>query len=241
MAGRQMKPVQLELGGNNAAIIMPDCDLERAAGELAASAFSFAGQRCTAPRRFIVHRDSRKRFTEALLSSIQSLRLGYPRDPLTQVGPVISKKKQREMGNIVETSLVEGAKLLCGGKVPDGLESGCWFEPTLLYAPKNNISLIREESFGPVTVLQVARNIDQALALLNGVTQGLVACLYSGDRDSRERFLERAACGGLKLNQTTLGVRADAPFGGWKASGLGPPEHGVWDRDFYTLFQTIYG
>lgn len=240
LAGRQMKPVQLELGGNNGAIIMPDCDLNKTAGELAISAFSFAGQRCTAPRRFIVHRHSRKRFEEALLSSIQSLRLGLPQEPLTQIGPLISKRKQGEMRGLVKSGLAAGAKLLCGGKVPDGLESGCWFEPTLLYASNNNLPLLREESFGPIAILQVAHNLDEALSFLNGVPQGLVASLYTRDRACQKRFLETAECGVLKLNQTTLGVEAEAPFGGWKTSGLGPPKHGVWDQDFCTLVQALY-
>jgi len=101
--------------------------------------------------------------------------------------------------------------------------------------------VVQEESFGPVAAFQVARDINQAIELLNGVPQGLVASLYSQDPICQRLFLEKAECGVLKLNQTTLGVRPDAPFGGWKASGLGTFEHGFGNREFYTRIQTLYG
>ena len=241
LAARRPKPVQLELGGNNAALVMPDCDLEKAARELAAAAFSFSGQRCTAPRRFIVHKDARSRFQEALAAAVQSLRLGLPSDPATQVGPLISREKQREMRDLIENSLAGGAKILCGGSTPAQWKEGCWFEPTVVMSAAPDLPVVREESFGPVTVLQTAEDIGQAIEILNGVSQGLVASLYSEDPAYRRLFLEKAQCGVLKLNQTTLGVRPDAPFGGWKASGLGPFEHGLQDREFYTRLQTLYG
>jgi len=89
--------------------------------------------------------------------------------------------------------------------------------------------------------LQTAKDLQAALRLLNGVPQGLVASLYSRDAACQRLFLEKADCGVLKLNQTTLGVRPDAPFGGLKASGLGPFEHGLSDFEFYTRMQTLYG
>ncbi|MEW5901694.1 MAG: aldehyde dehydrogenase family protein [Acidobacteriota bacterium] len=241
LAARRLKPVQLELGGNNAVIVMPDTDLERAAGELAESAFSFSGQRCTAPRRFIVHKKVWKRFEEVLVGSVQALRLGLPLSPATQVGPLISKRKQTAMGRLVKKSLAAGVRILCGGKIPDSWKEGCWFEPTIVFSPTQASPSVQEESFGPVVVLQVARDIIQAVELLNGVPQGLVASLYSEDRACQEYFLRKAECGVLKLNQTTLGVSPDAPFGGWKDSGWGPVKHGIWDREFYTRLQTVYG
>lgn len=240
LSSRQMKPVQLELGGNNASLVMPDFETETAARELAVSAFSFAGQRCTAPRRLIVHEDVYKFFREALLASIRSLCLGNPADPQTQVGPVISKKKQLELKRIVQQAQREGAKLLLGGQVPRGWESGCFFEPTVFEAKKNNLCLVQEETFGPVVVLQSAPDLDTAVKLLNGVKQGLAASLYSYDKKSQRYFLEKAECGILKLNRSTLGAAPDAPFGGWKSSGLGPPEHSWEDYEFYTRVQTLY-
>jgi acyl-CoA reductase-like NAD-dependent aldehyde dehydrogenase len=240
LAALKMKPAQLELGGNNASLVTPDFATETAAQELAVSAFSFAGQRCTAPRRIIVHKRAYKLFREALLAFVRSLRLGDPADPQIQVGPVISKRKQLELKGIVRKAQREGANLLLGGRVPRAWESGCFFEPTVFEAEKNDLSLVQEETFGPVVVLQSAPDLTTALTLLNGVKQGLAASLYSHDKESQRCFLEKAECGILKLNQPTLGAAPDAPFGGWKSSGLGPPEHSWGDCEFYTRIQTIY-
>jgi acyl-CoA reductase-like NAD-dependent aldehyde dehydrogenase len=240
LAALKMKPAQLELGGNNASLVMPDFEAETAARELAVSAFSFAGQRCTAPRRLIVHKYAYKLFREALLASIRSLSLGDPADPQTHIGPVISKRKQLELKGIVRQAQREGANLLLGGRVPRAWESGCFFEPTVFEAKKNDLSLVQEETFGPVVVLQSAPDLATALTLLNGVKQGLAASLYSHNKESQRCFLEKAECGILKLNQPTLGAAPDAPFGGWKSSGLGPPEHSWGDCEFYTRIQTLY-
>ncbi len=234
-------PVQLELGGNNASLIMPDGDIEEAARTLAVSAFSFSGQRCTAPRRFIVHRAVRRIFEEALVAAVRSLRIGLPSDRETQVGPLISRRKQKEMEALVQKSVGAGAKILCGGSIPARWKEGCWFEPTVLASVDPELPVVQEESFGPVAVLETARDIHRAIRLLNAVPQGLVASLFSKDPSCQRLFLEKAECGVLKLNQTTLGVRPEAPFGGWKASGLGPFEHGCSDREFYTRIQTLYG
>jgi alpha-ketoglutaric semialdehyde dehydrogenase len=99
---------------------------------------------------------------------------------------------------------------------------------------------VQEETFGPVAVIQRANDWDQAIGLCNAVRHGLVASLFSPSQALQEDFLERCRAGILKLNTPTAGAAADAPFVGWKASGLGPPEHGVGDRQFYTRHQTVY-
>ena len=241
LCARFAKPFQAELGGNNAAIVMPDVDLEKTAQELSLSAFSFSGQRCTATRRFIVHQDVRTGFIEALIASIKALKLGDPLDVETQVGPVISRKKQTGLQSLVKAAVSREAQILCGGKIPATLDFGCWFEPTLLDTPEPALNVVREETFGPLAVLQTAKDLDHVLSLLNGVPHGLVASLYSEDRACQRRFLEEAEVGILKLNQPTVGAAPGAPFGGWKASGVGPPEHGVWDQLFYTRPQALYG
>ncbi|MBW1858889.1 MAG: aldehyde dehydrogenase family protein [Deltaproteobacteria bacterium] len=241
LCARFPKPFQAELGGNNAAIVMPDADVERAAQELALAAFSFSGQRCTATRRFIVHRDIRKGFIEALVASINALKLGDPLDVETQMGPVISRTKQTRLEDLVKAAVSHDARILCGGRIPAEWDFGCWFEPTLLDTPEPTLGVVQEETFGPIAVLQTAKDLDDALSLLNGVPHGLVASLYSEDPACQRRFLEGAEVGILKLNQSTLGAAPGAPFGGWKASGVGPPEHGVWDQIFYTRPQALYG
>lgn len=235
------KPLQAELGGNNAVIIMPDADLEKAACESARSAFGFSGQRCTAAQRFIVCRKVRSAFEQTLVAAIKSLRLGDPLGQETEVGPVISRQKGQALLSIVSKAIRQGAQLLCGGGFSDGWEAGSWFEPTLLFSPTPDLDVVKEEIFGPIAVIQSACDWEEAIGLLNSVKQGLVASLYTHDPRVQRSFLDNAKCGILKLNQPTAGAHPQAPFIGWKASGFGPPEHGNWDREFYTRPQALYG
>jgi acyl-CoA reductase-like NAD-dependent aldehyde dehydrogenase/nicotinamidase-related amidase len=235
------KPLQAELGGNNAAIVLPDCDLDRFAPAMAMAAFGFAGQRCTATRRFIVLESRRRAFEEALAASAQALRLGPPEKETTQLGPLISMQSRARVQDAVDTAVAGAARVLCGGKIPGELGRGCWYRPTLLACDDPNAPIVREETFGPVAVIQTAPDFDAALDLANAVPQGLVATLYGEDPALQRRFAERAQAGILRLNETGFGIHPDAPFGGWKASGMGPPEHGIWDREFYARAQALYG
>jgi acyl-CoA reductase-like NAD-dependent aldehyde dehydrogenase len=117
---------------------------------------------------------------------------------------------------------------------------GAWYPPTIVICEDPDSELVQRESFGPVLVVQPARDWSEALALVNGVEQGLVAALFSRSAASAERFLEEAQAGILKLNRSTADAELDVPFGGWKASAVGPPEHGSFDADFYTRPQTVY-
>jgi acyl-CoA reductase-like NAD-dependent aldehyde dehydrogenase len=118
---------------------------------------------------------------------------------------------------------------------------GAYAQPVILGCDQPDDPLVQEESMGPRLIVQRADDFDHALSLCNGVPQGLIASLFGGSRELRARFLAEARAGGLKLDQATAGVDVTLPFGGWKASGIGPPEHGEADRLFYTRLQTIYG
>ena len=100
---------------------------------------------------------------------------------------------------------------------------------------------MQKETFGPVVVIQKVSDLTEAMALCNGVPQGLVATLYSEDIQAQQIFSRRAEAGILRINPDSFGIHPDAPFGGWKASGIGPPEHGVWDAEFYSRVQALYG
>ena len=240
LCGLHGKTLQAELGGNNAAIVLPDADIPRAAEELAYSTFAYAGQRCTATRRFIVHRKRAREFRDALLTAIAALPLGHPMSEKTVVGPVISREKQASLAAIVREGLDQGGRLLIGGKIPGRWKAGCWFEPTLIEVFSSDQRVVQEETFGPLAVWQEVSTLDEALHALNNVSQGLVASLYSQNPRAWSLFQKRAECGVLKLNQPTAGVGSTLPFGGWKSSGIGPPEHGPGDVESYTRWQAVY-
>ncbi len=240
LCARRGIPLQAELGGNNAAVVMADADLDLAARALAVSAFGFAGQRCTATRRIVVEESVRERFTALLLREVTALAIGDPLDPGTRIGPLVSVARRNEVAAAVRRALdYDGGQLLCGGTIPEG--KGSWYPPTLVAGLDPDAALVQEESFGPVAVILGAADFDTAMRLCNAVSQGLVAGFFSRDPAQQRLFLAQAQAGILRLNPVGFPVAADAPFGGWKTSGMGLPEHGRWDRDFFARPQAIYG
>ncbi len=240
LAAQAMKPLQAELGGNNAAVVLADADLERVVPELIRAAFVFAGQRCTAIRRFVVERAIAVRFEAMALEAIRGLTVGDPDDRSTEVGPLVSVAHRDRVLATIERARADGARLAIGGTIPPGLTDGAWLAPALLIADERNSRIVQEETFGPVAVLQIANDLEDALALANGVPQGLLQSVHTRDAGARARALAAAEVGMVQLSSGPLAVHPRAPFSAWKASGLGPPEHGIWDAAFYTRTQAVY-
>lgn len=241
-------PLQAELGGNNAAIVWDDCDLQEAAEKVAESAFGFGGQRCTANRRVIVADQSFDEFFDLLEQATARLVWGDPLEQSTQVGPLVCHAKCQELATLVKRAHAGGAQVLSPHILaPDGYErvkelaDGAYFPPTIIVCDDPKSEIVQEESFGPILVVQRARDWQHAIALCNGVKQGLVASLFSVSQELQKDFLENADSGILKINSGTSNASAEAPFGGWKSSGIGPPEHGASNREFYTRTQSVYG
>jgi acyl-CoA reductase-like NAD-dependent aldehyde dehydrogenase len=238
VCARRRIPLQAELGGNNGAIVWPDADLAQAAREIAEGAFGQAGQRCTANRRVIVHRDCREELLELLHRETAALPWGDPALEETKVGPLVSAEARDRVAGLVSRASDDVQLIAPHRGAPDA--EGAWYPPTIACVDEPTHELVQHESFGPLLVVQTAGGWDEAIALLDGVPQGLVAALFSSSSDLAQRFLGEARAGILKLNRSTADAEVDVPFGGWKASGIGPPEHGSFDRDFYTRPQVVY-
>ncbi len=242
VCARRRIPLQAELGGNNGAIVWPDADLGHAAREIAEGAFAQAGQRCTANRRVIVKSDCRQEFLELLIEATATLPWGDPRLPETRVGPLVSRAERDRVARLVDRAKDDVELITPHGREEPEAEgfAGCWYPPSIACSEDPGNELVREESFGPILVLQTARDWQEAIELLNGVPHGLAAALFSSSDGLAERSLREAQAGVLKLGRSTADAEVDVPFGGWKASGIGPPEHGEFDRDFYTRPQVVY-
>ena len=237
-AARRGIPVQAELGGSNAAIVDASADLDAAAEDLAAAVFSFAGQRCTAIRRLVVLESIAEPFVARLVEAVRSLKAGGPGDAATQIGPVIDKDRQRTFLDLAQA----GGAVLAGGGVPAGVpEAGCWMEPTLLADVPPGHPLLTGEVFGPLAAIIRVPDLAAGIAAHNATGMGLLGALFSSDENSRKRFLAEAEAGLLSINRARPPFAAEGPFTGWKESGYGVPEHGRWNRDFYTRAQAVYG
>jgi acyl-CoA reductase-like NAD-dependent aldehyde dehydrogenase len=244
ICARRRIPFQGELGGNNAAIVWTDTDLGDAAKQIARAGFGSAGQRCTANRRVVVAADVHRDFLDALCAATREMPWGDSLNEATRIGPVISKAAHHSTRQAVERAGAEGAEVIVphgpGATHTDLLECGWYYPATLVLCDDPAAEIVQEETFGPVVVVLRAGDWRQALALCNGVRQGLVASLFSNSGARQEEFLNEARAGILKINAATAGAAGDAPFGGWKDSGVGPPEHGTADLEFYTRRQTVY-
>ncbi|MGE5276240.1 MAG: aldehyde dehydrogenase family protein [Acidobacteriota bacterium] len=245
ICARRRIPLQAELGGNNASVVWEGADLEKAAELIARGAFCFAGQRCTANRRAVVEERLFEPFVERLTNATANLRWGDPLDPATEVGPLVSEEARERVEAAVARAAPQAERVLsphAQGAVAHELRGvGAYHPPTIVVAGEPDSEVVQEETFGPVLVVQRARGFENALDLVNGVRQGLVAALFAGPGPWRRRFWNAARAGVLKWNAATADADAAAPFGGWKASGLGPPEHGPGNAEFYTRIQAIYG
>ena len=244
ICARRRIPLQAELGGNNAAIVWTGADLVRAAEQIAKGAFAFAGQRCTANRRAVVADALFPELLERALAAVARLCWGDPLDPVTEIGPLVSEQARDRVAAAVAEAAAAGARIVTphgGATAPAGVAPGAWYPPTVVVDAAPESAIVQEETFGPVLVLQRARSFDEALALANGVRQGLVAAIFAGPGPWNARFAREARSGVLKWNVSTADADASAPFGGWKASGIGPPEHGPGDLEFYSRLQALYG
>lgn len=235
------KPVQAELGGNNAAIVLADVDLDVVVPSLIRGSFAFAGQRCTAIRRFIVERSIADRFETVAAEATRRVIVGDPSDPATEVGPLISAAACARVRSVIERAVREGARIVARSEVPIDLQGDAWLAPTLLGDVSPQSAVAQEETFGPVAVVLVVDDIEEAIAVANGVPHGLVLAIVTDDPSAQRRILDEGQAGIVQIGAGPLPIHADAPFVGWKASGVGPPEHGEWDTAFYTRPQAVYG
>ncbi|MGR8008142.1 aldehyde dehydrogenase family protein [Streptomyces hypolithicus] len=217
-------PVQAEMGGLNAAIVLPDADIARAAADIAAAISGYAGQKCTATSRVIAVGAALEPLRAALTEALRAI-------PAAACGPVISEAARDRV-----TKSCEGTRVLAGGSAPDG--PGWYVEPTLVTDVPDGHPLLAEEVFGPVAVLLHAADLDAAVTLANSVPHGLVTSVHTADLDTALYGLDRLDTGMIRINAPSSGVDFHLPFGGAKASSYGSREQGAVALDFYTATRT---
>ncbi len=232
---------QLEMGGKNPVIVLPDCDLEQAVTLTVRGAFGYAGQKCTATSRAIVHEAIYGTFVSRLLDKIKTLKVGPGADESCFVPPVVSEEQRNGILSAIEKGKSE-AELLFGGGVPEGEEfrHGYYIQPTLFGSVPHDSSLAQEEIFGPVLAVMRARDLDQAIELANGVRFGLSASIFTRDLNSVLDYSSRIDAGVVKINGETAGLEPQVPFGGMKESSSHSREQGRAAMEFFTSVQTVY-
>ena len=222
--GARLGKSLLELGGNNAIIISKDADLDMSLIGCVFGAVGTAGQRCTSTRRLIIHESVYDAFSQKLVKAYQQLKIGNPLQPDIHVGPLIDKDAVHMYCAAIEKCRAEGGKFLVEGKVLEGkaYESGCYVQPCIAEA-QNNYSIVQHETFAPILYLMKYKTIEEAIALQNGVPQGLSSAIMTVNLREAEIFLSQngSDCGIANVNIGTSGAEIGGAFGGEKETGGG--------------------
>jgi acyl-CoA reductase-like NAD-dependent aldehyde dehydrogenase len=232
--------VSLELGGKSACIVFADADWEKAVEDTPMSVFGNAGQDCCARSRIVVEQAIYDDFVAAFARRTEQVRVGPPLDEQTEMGPMISPAQRQVSLDYLEIGAGEGAKRVTGGEIPDGpaLAAGSYLTPAVLAHVDNGMRVAREEIFGPVASLIPFRDEEDAIHIANDGDYGLSGSLWTRDLGRALRVGKAIRTGVLSVN-SNRSVRTEAPFGGYKRSGLGR-ELGMHAMQHYTEVKNLF-
>ncbi|MBI4668183.1 MAG: aldehyde dehydrogenase [Elusimicrobia bacterium] len=241
MASETIKRVSLELGGKSPNIVFDDVDIDTVVSGSIFSVFSNCGQDCCARSRFIVHRKIYEKFLENLVKKTKAIKIGDPLDPKTQVGPMIAAAQRRRVLEYIQIGHKDKAKLLCGGVAPsatNGKSKGYYIEPAVFADAKPGMRIVQEEIFGPVVAVIPFSDEEDAVRLANDTVYGLSGSLWTRDIGRAIRVAKAVKSGVISIN-SSHSVHPEAPFGGYKQSGLGR-ELGMKALDLYSETKAIF-
>ncbi|MEV4732351.1 benzaldehyde dehydrogenase [Saccharopolyspora sp. NPDC049426] len=233
-AGRTLKRVSLELGGNNALIVLDDADIEVASSAGAWGSFLHQGQVCMTAGRHIVHENVADEYLERLAKRAHALPVGDPNTQQVGLGPLINENQLRRVDRIVNETVDAGAQLRAGGNY-----EGLFYEPTVLAGVTTDMPAFHEEIFGPVAPVVVVRNADEAVEVANSTEYGLVAAVQTASLERGKELAQRLRTGIVHVNDQTLNNDAYAPFGGTGASGNGARFGSQSSWDEFTQWQWV--
>jgi aldehyde dehydrogenase (NAD+) len=219
ICGEQLKRATLELGGKSAAIICDDADLDAVLPTLMPFALMNNGQACVAQTRILAPRSRYDEVKDALAEAVGNFKVGDPLDPTTECGPLVAERQRDRVEGYIEKGKAEGATVVVGGGRPAGFDTGWYVEPTLFADVDNSMTIAQEEIFGPVLSLIPYDGDDEAVTIANDSEYGLSGSVYTADVPRGIDIARRVRTGTYAVNN--LGMDFGAPFGGFKASGVG--------------------
>ena len=235
-----IRPVSLELGGKNAALVFADCDFQVAVDTVTRSCFENAGQVCLGTERVYVQRPIFDKFVAALKEKAETMKPGRPFDEDTKIGPLVSKEHQRKVLSYYQKAKDEGATIVTGGgipEMPDELKDGCWVQPTIWTGLPETASVVIEEVFGPCCHISPFDTEEEVVEKVNNNAYGLATSIYTQDISRANRVAKQIEVGLCWINSWFL-RDLRTPFGGSKQSGIGR-EGGVHSFEFYTELRNV--
>ena len=219
-SANNLAAVSLELGGKSPVLVFEDADLESAANAIVSGIFAATGQSCVAGSRLLVHENVHAELLEILIAKAQRIKIGDPQDLETEMGPLATQRQLTHVQDVVDRSVSAGAKLLTGGKIPDGFTNGFYYEPTILDCAEPVIACVQEEIFGPVLSVLKFKDDAQALAMANDSEYGLASGVFTKDIGRAHRFVRNLRAGIVWVNTYRM-ISPMVPFGGYGQSGTG--------------------
>jgi len=240
---KKMARIQLEMGGKNPTVVLPDAKLDSAVEIVTKAAFGLTGQACTATSRVIVHESIKEAFLEKLVTKVKSLKVGDGLQPGVEMGPAVDATQLEKDLEYVRKGREEGARILTGGGRPEQPEmaNGHFIEPTVFDNVTTEMRIAQEEIFGPVLSVLTAKNLEDAIDVANNTAFGLSAGLCTTNLTSAHEFADKIQAGIVTINRSTVGAEPQIPFGGEKRSSTDTfREQGEEAIDFYTRIKTVY-
>ncbi|OXY83195.1 aldehyde dehydrogenase [Oceanimonas doudoroffii] len=236
-AQSNMKRVVLETGGKSPCVVFEDADLDRVAEHLACSFLGNMGQTCTANTRLIVHNSCKEALLSRLKVECDKWKIGDPLDPQTRLGPLVSKEHLSKVTSLIQKGRDEGAEVIFGGDL--AVDTGYFLSPIIFDNVNSNMTVSREEIFGPVLSVLSFDTEEQAISLANDTEYGLAASLFTNDLTRTHRLSRKIQAGTVSVNCYSEGD-ISTPFGGYKLSGFGGKDNGVDAHDQYSEKKTIW-
>ncbi|NBP08028.1 MAG: betaine-aldehyde dehydrogenase [Gammaproteobacteria bacterium] len=239
-AAGTLKHVTLELGGKSPLLIFPDAKLDQAVSGALLGNFYSAGEVCSNATRVFVHRSIKEEFLRRLLARVSAMKIGDPADPTTQVGSLISEEHLHKVMSYIEMGKQEGARVLIGGKrlTEGAFGKGFFVTPTVFEGCRDDMSIVREEIFGPVMMVLDFDDEDEAIERANATEFGLSAGVFTQDLNRAHRVIAKLQAGSCWINHYNI-CPMELPFGGYKHSGIGR-ENGRITMEYYTQLKSVY-
>ena len=241
-ASKRHLRIQLEMGGKNPTIVLADADFNSAVENVANAAFFSTGQKCTATSRAIVEESIYPKFLDALVERTRKLKVGNGMEPGVAIGPAVDEGQMKTVLKYIDIGKKEaGAPKVGGNRLQgDGYSKGFFVEPTIFADVDQQMTIAKEEIFGPVLAVMPARNFDHAMEIANDIPFGLSASLQTTNVSRVFEYVYRMEAGLLTVNLPSAGVEYQLPFGGTKESSFGSKEQGPAALEFYSDYKTVY-
>jgi succinate-semialdehyde dehydrogenase / glutarate-semialdehyde dehydrogenase len=239
-AANKVQRVTMELSGHSPFIVFDDVDINKVTDMAIAAKFRNNGQVCISPNRFYIHENKKEEFTKLIVEKTKKLIIGNGLDKKTNLGPLTTEKRLKELELLVEKTKQEGAKVLCGGKRPSTFNKGYFYEPTIFDNVSDNFTIMKEEPFGPIVPLLTFKDFNEVIKRANNNDLGLASYIFTNNLEKANRASELMETGCVAVNTATVAV-AEAPFGGIKQTGYGREGGSMAIKDYLNIKYTHFG